>query len=90
MKYEKGSLYRTILKDFGGQYQEVIFQVIDVDYEHHKGYYEYLIKAIVPSYFESSFGRAGSTLWVKANELATFERLPVNHPAWLLYGKKTT
>ena len=87
MKYEIGSLYRTIKKDFGGQYTEVIFKVVDLDYEHHKGYTEYLLRAISPEYFDVR-GVQSKTMWVKSAEMASFEKLPKSHPAWILYGKK--
>ena len=88
MKMKMGTLYRTIWKDFGGQYRELVFQIVDADYEHHKGYTEYLIRAINPSTFAGIRGEYGSTMWIRGSHLTSCEELPKNHPAYLLYGKE--
>lgn len=62
---------------------EEIIEIIDRDYDHHKGYTEYqirFIKHMSPAY-------NGHTMWVKESELADFKEVPKDHPARLLYGK---
>jgi hypothetical protein len=63
---------------------EEIIEIIDRDYDHHKGYTEYQIRYIK----HSSPAYDGYTLWVRESELVDFKELPKNHPAWLLYGTK--
>lgn len=87
MKIKVGSLYRTLFRDYSGVYQEAIFKVLDYDFEHHKGYYEYLIKAVVPNNFSVVADTNSDTMWIKSNFLSKCEELPKNHPANLLYGK---
>lgn len=78
-KLQVGNLYTT--KDY-------IFTVVDYDYDHHKGHTEYLIKTIVPSTFKTTYDLDSSTMWIRLNIFPTYEELPKDHPAWILFGKK--
>jgi hypothetical protein len=89
MKLEVGKLYSCVVKPFGLPHEECIFKVLDLDYEHHKGYTEYLIKAVIPSNFTGlGYETTGDRIWVKSSHVPNCKELPKTHPAWLLYGNK--
>lgn len=89
MKIEIGSLYRTLIKDENSiVYREVIYKVLSCDYDHHKGYSEYLISPILSmKQYDTDYIYPFSSRWVRESELLSFEKLSKTHPAWLLYGR---
>lgn len=88
MRFKEGKLYKNLFMDYGGMYQEVIFKIVDSDYDHHKAYWEYQIELISPKYFTNPKGETSNRFWVRTPFMASSEELPDNHPATLLYGKK--
>lgn len=86
-KFKVGKLYRSIFLDYGGKYQEVIFRIIDSDFDHHKAFWEFKIEFISPKSFHATSGDMISSFWVRTSFLSGAEELDKNHPAQILYGK---